>query len=131
MDDIKIDITLHTAYHKMTFISGDVEWFTLKIMILIGDFKIGLRVTTVKWLCYHALFLRIWLLLLHHYNIAPIRTKGSLNIISLCVLWLKVKICANQNMSSICDWPHHFCFWFSYLYNTHHHHVLIIYDEWM
>ena len=26
---------------------------------LIGDFKIGSRATTVKWLCYHALFLRI------------------------------------------------------------------------
>ena len=44
MDDIKIDITLHTAYHKMTFISGKVEGFTLKIMILIADFKIGSRV---------------------------------------------------------------------------------------
>ena len=62
---------------------------------------------------YHVLPLRIWFLLLHHYNIAQIRTKGSLNIILLCGLWLKVKICANQNMNSICDW-------------THHHHALLL-----
>ena len=63
--------------------------------------------TTLKQLFYPGLFLRIWFLLLNYYNIGSIRIESSLNIILMCGLWLKVKICANQNMNTICDWPHH------------------------
>ena len=82
----------------------------------------------------HGLLLRIWFLLLNYYNIVSIRIESSLNIILMCGLWLKVKICANQNMNTICDWPHHhhaLLLLVFYLNNNDRHHVRILYDEWM